>query len=538
MSPIETSEKVIVVGLDGATFDLLLPWIEEGILPAMAKIMKEGVWGTLESTIPPLTPPAWASFITGTNPGKHGIYDFWEPRGEDFQRSLVSSHSIQSTKIWKIINAHQRKVGIINIPLTYPPDEVDGFMVSGMLTPDLEHTFTYPPALKERIISEVGNYIIDVDSGLYDIEKASEVTRFFHDLKDALTWRKKIFFFLIENEAWDFLAVNFIVHDRIQHLFWKYLDKNSPLYYLDYAKHIRSMAIELYQMADEVINSILGKIDKKTTLYIISDHGFGPHYYSFNVNGWLAHLGLLKIQERASRIRAWIKPFIPTGIRKRLGKMLTRPVPLRERREGADIDYKNSKAYFSGSTSQGIYLRAQGNEYKEIRQLIKDELLKMKDPRTGEKLMDEVFFKEEIYHGKNLASAPDLLFIAKGYSVPGSSSIDREHLFTSYENSPRGFHQRNGIFMAMNENFKKGYQVKNAAIIDLAPTILYTMGIPIPSHMDGKALKEIFTETYVRNHPVFFTPGDEEVNNEANKVYSQEEQMAVEKRLKGLGYLD
>jgi predicted AlkP superfamily phosphohydrolase/phosphomutase len=429
-------------------------------------------------------------------------------------------------------------VGIINIPITYPPDKVDGFMISGMLTPNNQVNFTYPPDLKERLFSKIGDYVIDVDAGLYDHENTSEVERFFNDLRYAFIKRKEAFFSLMEDQPWDFLAANFIVHDRIQHLFWKYLDKRSQLYNLDKAKHIRNIAIELYQMVDDMIASMREKMDKKTSLFIMSDHGFGPYDLSLSINGWLANVGLLHLKRRDSKLRAWIKAVMPIGIRRSLRKMVTKRVPINERQEGEDVDFRNSKAYFGGGSVQGIYLRAEGKEYNKIRETIKEGLLEFKDPITGEKLMDAVFFKEEVYQGNYLSSAPDILFVAKGYSVAGSSSTDKKNLFSSLKDSPLGFHHRNGILIVLGEDFKRGYHLEKAAIIDLAPTILYAMGIPVPSDMDGRVLKEIFDEQYLHNHPIRLSQISGGVDHKEKKVYSQDEQMTIEKRLRGLGYLD
>lgn len=534
----DNSSKAIVIGLDGATFDLILPWIEEGILPHMANLLKEGVWGELESTIPPLTPPAWASFITGKNPGKHGIFDFRGPVNSDLQRPLISSQSIKSRKIWDIINAEGKKVGIINIPVTYPPDKVDGFMISGMLTPNKEVTFTYPPDLKESLISMIGDYVIDVDCGLYDHENAGEVKRFFNDLKYAFVKRKEALFFLMKDQPWDFLAANFIVPDRIQHLFWKYLDKRNHLYYLDEAKRIRDTAIELYQMVDNMIGSIIDRMDRETSLFIMSDHGFGPQDYSLSINGWLANLGFLYTKRKDSTLRRWVKSVLPVGIRSTMRKMITKRLPISERREGLDVDYENSKAYFGGAAVQGIYLRIEGDEYHKVREIIKDGLLEFKDPITGEKFIDTVLFKEEVYYGGDLSSAPDIFFIAKGYSAPGNSTTERQHLISSRKKSSLGFHHMKGIFIALGESFKKGYRLEKSAIIDLAPTILYTMEIPVPSDMDGRVLQEIFTTNYLSDHPLSFSQVSGQTEKKEENVYSKGEQAKIEERLRGLGYLD
>lgn len=532
------SNKVLVLGLDGATFDLILPWIEDGILPQMANVLKNGVWGELVSTIPPLTPPAWASFITGKNPGKHGIFDFRGPVDNNLQRTLISSLSIKSQKLWNILNEYRKKVGIINIPITYPPEKVDGFMISGMLTPNTQVNFTYPPELKEKLFSKIGDYVIDIDTGLYDYENLREIERFFNDLKYATEKRRDALFYLMKEEPWDFLAVNFIVHDRIQHLFWKYLDKKSSLYHLDIAKHIRDRAIELYQMVDNLIGLIIEKIDKETSLFIISDHGFGPQDYTISINGMLANLGLLYTKRKNTILRSWIKALLPLKIRRRLKKIVSKRVPISKREEGLDVDYKKSKAYFGGSSVQGIYLRVKNDEYFTIREIIKTELSKLKDPLTGKKLVETVLFKEEAYYGDYLSSAPDILFIAKDYSAPGNSSTDTHKIIIPCEKSPLGFHHMRGIFMALGKNFKKGYQVEKSSIVDLAPTILYTMGIPVPRDMDGRVLQEIFHKSYLKDHPLYFSEVSSKSGDQEEKVYSNDEQQKIEKRLKGLGYLD
>jgi len=541
-NPIDThavSDKAIVIGLDGATFDLLLPWIEEGILPVLAEILKKGVWGKLESTIPPLTPPAWTSFITGKNPGKHGIFNFYLPLDNNLNRPLIDSRSVKSATIWEIMNTQRKRVGIINLPITYPPLEVDGFMISGLLTPrNKEVSFTYPTDLKERLISKIGDYVIDVYPAIFNLEKASGVKRFFSDLRYASIKRKDALLFLMEDQLWDFLAINFTEPDRIQHPFWKYLDKRCQLYSLDRAKYIRDLAMELYKMLDEMIGLVIKRMDKKTTLFIMSDHGFGPYDFSWSVNGWLSNLGLYKKIE-GSKLRALVKAMIPDELRRKILSMMTKRAPSFEQKWGQNIDCMNSKAYFAGEAVQGIYLTVRGDEYMEFRKTLKEELLKLKDPVTGTQIVDEVFYKEEIYWGDYLPSAPDLLFIAKDYSVVGTDSTEGRKLITSCQMNPKGFHRREGIFAILGESFKRNCYLSGALIIDLLPTILYTIGLSIPDDLDGKVLKEAFVDGYPEKNPEKYIPAAEfTVKKEKDRVFSLEDEEDIKSRLRGLGYLE
>jgi predicted AlkP superfamily phosphohydrolase/phosphomutase len=139
-----TQRKVIVIGLDGATLDLILPWVQKGLLPNFQRIIKKGIWGHLTSTIPPFTAPAWTSFMTGKNPGKHGIYDFMVREPGTYTSSSVNASFCDADSLWRIIGSEGKKVGVINVPMTYPPEEVNGFLISGMLTPSNTDTFSHP----------------------------------------------------------------------------------------------------------------------------------------------------------------------------------------------------------------------------------------------------------------------------------------------------------------------------------------------------------------------------------------------------------
>src|SRR5216684_2797365 len=154
--------KVLIVGLDSATFDLARPWIAEGKLPSLAALMRNGAWGRLASVVPPITPPAWTSFMTGKNPGKHGIFHFVETEPGGYAMSYANATSRRSPTVWRLLNAAGFSVGTMNIPFTYPPEPLDGFQISGLGTPSANSPYVHPPSLKRELVDHLGKINHDV----------------------------------------------------------------------------------------------------------------------------------------------------------------------------------------------------------------------------------------------------------------------------------------------------------------------------------------------------------------------------------------
>jgi len=222
-------KKSMIIGLDGATFDLIKPWANAGELPTFKKLMKEGVWGELESTIPHVTPPAWTSITTGKNPGKHGIFDFMSIEKSDgkWKLKLYNSRSKKSKEIWDYLR--DKKSIIVNVPLTYPPRVINGTMITGMLTPDIKNSdFTYPKEFKGEILKSFPEYIIELNWSGY---KGKE-RKFLEDLYKMSEERIKLFWYLFGKE-WDFLFFVFVGTDRMQHIIWDGKELLGYYQYLD-----------------------------------------------------------------------------------------------------------------------------------------------------------------------------------------------------------------------------------------------------------------------------------------------------------------
>lgn len=544
-------QRCILLGLDGATYDLLDPWMEAGILPNLKEVLSRGAKCVLRSTDPPTTPPAWTSVLTGVNPGKHGIFDFRESFHRDPRRPLVSSRSMRAPRIWQLLNAAGLRTALMNVPITFPPEEVDGFMISGMMTPNDEATFTYPAELKARLNEMVGHYIVDVDIPRYDVEIWRDAVVFFDDVERAFTRRSQAFLRLMREERWDFFMVVFVILDRIQHLFWKYLVPEFEQYHTDLGARVRERVTGLYRMVDGTIGAVAERLDGNTTLLLCSDHGFGGTRAWFNVNRWLEQEGVLTLLPSVRwkkrvfyTLMSWndsrtVKAIVPKPIqsavrgRIRAGRS-TFKTDVRD-----TVDWSRTTAFFASIPSQGIYLNRDlvpEAHRHELRLRLREGLLKLTDPFTQRPFVDRVMFPEEIYQGPETEYAPDVLFVADDYGCLGRALFGTSAVVETSLHTPNGFHRVGGIFGAFGAAVVPGATVPRAAVHDVTATVLYALDQPVPSYMDGRPL-EVFTSSFRAAHPV--RVGDDEQYDIAKKghEYSADEQRELEERLQRLGYL-
>lgn len=553
-----TGDRVIVLGLDGATFNFLMPLIRRGELPNLARLIEGGVHGGLESTLPPYTAPAWASFATGKNPGKHGVVDFWEGSSQDGRRTPVSSRSIRGETLWSILSREGRKVAVINLPLTYPPSPVNGVMISGMMTPSEEADYTFPRSLKEELKARIGDYAVN---------PYGRFGRNAHFLKKAIYWiekREKANRYLLEKCRWDLFISVIQAPDPIQHHFWCLLDPDHPNYNEAEARKYERLILECYRKVDRVVGHRLQELDDETTLFVISDHGFGPAHKYFHLNRFLADLGLLAFQSPRSALREGSRKVLGRGANlwRRflraidLFELRTRVLDSRVRtaiRERIDrtlsppIDWAKTKAYGQDLAGQSIYINLRGREnrgsvepgeeYEEVRDYIIGELMKLKDPETQEPIIAYACKKEELYQGEYLDSLPDIVFSLGSRPYLPTRRLSAPSIVEEIPpHAVSGMHREEGLFIAFGSKVKEGISIAGAKIIDLAPTILYAMKVAIPEGMDGRVLLEIFEPSYVASTPLRYQkPSAMEA---PPYRYTEEEREEIEARLRSLGYLD
>ena len=488
--------KVIIIGLDGATFDLIKPWVNDGKLPCLANLIKNGVWGNLRSVIPTISGPAWVSFMTGKNPGKHGILGFTtNVDRNDEQAQLISSLHVKDETLWQVLSSHGKRVGVLNVPITYPPQKVNGFLISGFMTPPSAKVFTYPEELKRSI----PDYRIGVRRGWQSEDGKTSIRKLqdeliageFHDIAERRTAAAVQ---LMSQWDPDFFMVVFKGTDEMQHFFWGRED----------------ILLEYYQKIDKSIDRILTESSKDSNVLIISDHGFGPAATkSFSTNAWLQQAGLLKEKHdlKSSLLGTVYRLARDITTKTKLKKRLpSRSVAAARKVAVQSLSWNETKAYgrkITGLAAININLKGRepkgvveaGHEYEELRDKVIKRLRSLKDPETGEAVMAEVFRNNEIYWGPNLAKVPDIIGIpnSRYYVDP---SIFSKSIFSAYSPGNPGQHwaQLNGILIASGPDIKGGEKIEGACLIDVAPTVLHMMSLPVSQDMDGRVLNELFRE--------------------------------------------
>lgn len=556
--------QVVVLGIDGACSAILNAWMAAGELPNLERLMARGVHGNLQSSLPPYSATAWVSFATGKGPGKHGVFDFWRLT-DDKTKVLVDSTAVRGSTLWSLLSRHGVSAGVVNVPMTYPPSEVEGIMISGMLTPNESVDYTYPRELKEELIRAVGDYAAN------PYVSVNQRVDFLQQVAHWEQLREQANQYLLERYDFKFFVNVVQGLDPIQHQFWKQLDRGHPNFDPLEAAAMQPWLLQCYATVDDIVGSRLRLVDEGATLFVVSDHGFGPTHKYFNVNRFLAELGLLVFekppavgtlaQERQALLTARITA---AKMLRRLARQLdvldlrTRLLNNRQReavrarldRAGAPaVDWAQTRAYYGGVTGQCIYVNLAGRdphgvvqpgpEYEALRDRIIAALEALRDPDTGDKVIEAAYRKEDIYSGPCLDQLPDIVFdMGKQPYSPVEALSATQVIEPLPAEAGGGRHQQDGILLAAGPNLRSGSTVHNARLIDIAPTILYALGLPVPVDMDGRVLLDLFNAEYAAHHPVHY---DEEVSENltrSERVYRDDEARQVEQRLRQLGYLD
>lgn len=542
--------KVLVIGLDGATFTVLNPLMRSGYLPNLSAMIESGVHGVLQSTMPPFSASAWASFMTGKNPGKHGLFDFRTPVMINSLRPFTNATSIRSRTLWRLLSDGGKKVGVINVPMTYPPEEVNGFMIGGIFTSSIQHKCFYPVELSQKIFNAIGDYKPEPDWDKYREDGSRNVgydviLKLLNDVTCLSQKRGEAALFLLQEFDWDFFMIVFTSVDRVQHFAWKYLDPSHHHYQAEAAKRYAESLAGYYSGLDRIIGDLTQVAGEDVHVIVLSDHGFGPQYKKFYINKWLVELGFLKLLETKTRWRRYLRRFDIARIRKLMPPSLGKKVRTNFTVFNC-IDWPYTKAYGGTSSEQGIFINVKGrepfgivrpgSEYREVVDKICEKLDRLVDPDTGGKVVTKIFHRDDLYWGPYVDFGPDIVFELKDMTYLPKENIGQYHLFET-SGFESGSHRREGILIMNGPHFKRGLEYKGASILDLAPTTLYFLGLPIDRDMDGKVLTDCFEKEFVERHPIQTTTFDgDSAASEQKTIYSDSESEEIESMLKGLGY--
>lgn len=501
--------RTVIFGVDGLTFRILHPLIERGELPTFSKLAREGCEAVLESRYPPLTAPAWTSLSTGLKPARHGVYDFWEYEDQrepgSSRKASVVTHRRGGKAIWNILSEYGKQVLVINVPVTYPPETVNGIMVSGYMTPGANTDFTYPAAFKEELYRVVPGYEIDLALREIFVGDVEERTgRLIEATIQMTEQRMKLIMYLLKAKPWDFCYVAFVGPDRLQHPLWEEISALDP----------RTNAY--FRTLDEALGQILDQLKPEDTLFVVSDHGFQGVKRSFDVNEYLYSKGLLKLNsssehDRASLIADFKYSLKWLGLHSlvhRTRKALKSAGLIKKKRAGglyrpvlSNVDWTQTVAYVPSLSGYGggyadIFLSPEMSR-KQIAELCED-LERQRDPVSGKALIDAIYTTEVYGTGPYAQREPHLLLLPSD-GITFNMSLGNKRLWSDVStgrdsNKGRGSHQKDGVFYAYGGGIKRGFKVPNAEIYDLVPTVLRSMNLPFPHAFDGRALQEVFVE--------------------------------------------
>jgi predicted AlkP superfamily phosphohydrolase/phosphomutase len=456
--------KVLVIGLDAASPELVFEKFRED-LPNLTFMAENGLYGRLRSCHPPITIPAWMVMVTSINPGRLGLYGFRHRKEHSYTEiTLPSSLSVKEKRIWDYIGEAGGKVCLVAIPPTYPPQPVNGWLVSCMMTPDTKRQYTYPMELKSEIESLVGEYIIDVP---FRKEERESVLKEIYVMTEK---RFKLIKYLLTSKPWNFFMLVEIGLDRIQHAFWKYFDKEHHLY--EPGNKFENVIRDYYKYLDHEIGEVMKLVDDDTIIMVVSDHGAKRMKGAFCINEWLIKEGYLKLKEE------------PKGV-----------VEL----EKAEVDWNKTIAWAWGGYYARIFINVKGRErngvvdqrdYESIREQLKKEIEDIRGP-NDEKWNTKAYKPEELYPICN-GDPPDLLVYFDDLYWRAAGTIGHNTLYLPENDTgpDDAVHDYDGIFILYDP--RKGMSGKvNITIYDVAPTILKLMGLQVPRSMEGKALEEV-----------------------------------------------
>lgn len=541
--------KVLIFGLDGATLDLIRPWAAEGKLPTLARLMAQGTWGPLESTIPPMTSPAWPSFATGKYPAKHGVFDFVSAHSGTFH--IVNATDIQAPCLWDIASSYGQRVGIVNMPVTWPPHPVAGYMISGLLSP-LTARVTWPADLLRPYERGSDRYRV-MPTVQY---KPGNEREFLADLAALIETRTRFAACLMRDHPVDLNIVHFLAIDMVQHAMWRHMDPDHPDHVP--ASPFQHAILDIYQRVDHAMAELLSYTDDETVVMVMSDHGFGPLHGLVNLNILLWEQGLLHLKRsplsllRTTAFRQGITPRLAYGWLNRLNLQnlvarvakSTRNALYNQFLSFRDVDWSRTVAYSLGHMGQ-IYINLQGREthgivepgaaYEQALDRVTTALQTLTLP-DGRPMLAQVIRRSELPGGSHATSGPDLHIVLDGYryiSCPLFATDGR--VLSQQIRGDSGSHRLYGTFIAAGPGIRTGALPAHPRIVDLTSTALYLLGCPIPADMDGRVLSEIMEDPFSRQHIPRAEVGA--CLLQPSLTLSGRQEADLEWRLRGLGYL-
>lgn len=530
-------KKVLMIGLDGATFALLNPLMDDGTMPYLKQLVARGVHGDLMSTQNPLTPPAWISMVTGRSPNAHGIYDFLRPEssGDATLLRVNDSRDIKVETVWSMASRQGKKVTSMNFYGMSPPIPVNGYLISGFIPWKYLRKATHPPEFFDKIKAKPNfNYKhlgMDISqekkaiTGLRESEYEAWLT--LQSERDA-AWTE-LLADTMQADPCDLTAIVYDGTDKIQHLFWRYLDpalvETNPS---EWDAKIREQCLSYYRQIDAAIARLVTLAGPDTNVILASDHGFGATTEFVYINEWLAEQGYL----------TWAKD----SHLDESGALTADTI----KEHTVMIDWDHTVAYSLTPSSNGVYIkRDEGNgkgikaaDYPAFVEKLKQQLLAYRDPQTGTAVFTHADINTEKANStvEHLKYAPDItLKLRDG----GFVSILRAGTVVRPREKPDGTHRPNGIFIASGPDIQPhAEKIEPLQIVDITPIFLYLLGLPVPTDLEGQVPKAIIHPATLQERPIVVKGKTTLKQSNNTQEITDEEKNALMDQMKLLGYMD
>jgi predicted AlkP superfamily phosphohydrolase/phosphomutase len=530
--------RTLFIGMDGATFTVLDDLTKaanggEPVMPFLARVFAEGSRAKLRSTPNPLTPPAWVSLMTGRGPGHHGVYDFIraEERGDEVYFTLYDSRDCRVETIWSMASRQGKRVCALNFPFTAPPpDELNGFIVPGFIPWRHLRRNSYPDDIYERLKS-----IPDFDPQelAWDFEREKQSGDELSD-EDRENWVRyhlprerqwfKVAQYIMREEQPDLMAVLFDGVDKLQHQAWPYVDPNLQGGETSgFHQRMRELSLSYYRQLDGFIEQLVTAAGPDVQVFFASDHGFTASTEVVRINAYLAEKGYVHFKE------------LPEGD---AGKR-------RDNSYFAFLDWNRTIAYCRTPSCNGITIRVarkpgetgiDPKDYDKVRNRLIRDLEDLKDPETGERIITEIYTREEVFPGSAMGDAPDLQLVLRDF---GFVSVRNIQPVVQKRNYVIGTHHPDGVFMAWGPGIEAGKMLSRRHITDVTSTLLYSLGLPVPSDLEGKVPTGMFTAEYQATHPVLIgEPTRRSGKGDRGETMDDEEKQQLMAQLQMLGYME
>lgn len=452
----------MILGLDCADPTLMFDRFRAH-MPHVQRLMKQGCWGPLHSSLPPITVPAWMCMVSGRDPGELGLYGFRRRLPSSYELDLVNATDMQAPCLWDYASQAEKRVAVLGVPLTYPPRSVNGIMVSGCLTPDIESDYVWPSSRKRELVERFGPYRIDVAD-----ERNGDPTKLYNAICEMTAQRFQMARYLWQTDQPDFLMMVDMGPDRFHHAFWHCFDPDHPAYVPDHPH--ASWAENYYSLLDQWVGELIAIADKHTAICIVSDHGARAMHGGFCINQWLIDHGLLVLKEP-----------------------IQSPCAL----EPSLVDWTRTQVWAEGGYYSRIFINLKDREshgcvphtrYADLCSRLTEQLTQLTTPQ-GKTLYNTIVSPETVYRSVQ-GHAPDLMAFFDDLRYRAIGSVG-QHTWFVHEND-RGFdacnHNWKGMFVMAGEGIPALGKQEDLQIYDVTRTVLDVMDIPAPQLLLGRSI--------------------------------------------------